>query len=477
MNDPSVQFGNENAQEVGVVVAEMVRRARNAQAAVDGYSQSRIDDVVRAVAWAIYRPDRAEELARIAVTDSGLGNVVDKTNKNRRKTKGTLRDLLAGRSVGVIRDDLESGITEYAKPVGVVGAVVPSTNPAATPANNAMMALKARNAVIISPSPKGASTCARLLEFIHEELTKVGAPTDLVQALPRPSKPATFELMRQVDLVVVTGSLKNVRAAYSSGTPALGVGQGNAAVLIDETADLAGAAGMISQSKTFDFATSCSSENSIHIHESVYDDAIDALRSEGGYLLTHEEKERLAKVLWANGRTNPRLMAQEPRVIAREAGLSGLDARQARFFMVAEEGVGPDFPFSGEKLSVVLSVYRYRDFETALDRIQEIYDYQGAGHSAGIHTSNPRRATEMAERLKVARVLINQAHAFGNGGAFDNGLDFTLTMGAGTWAGNSFSDNLSYRHFMNTTRLVRKIPTREPSEAELFGDYWERFGK
>ncbi len=477
MIDQSLRVSDEVPPKVRVAVSEMVKRARCAQAVIEEHNQAETDDLVRAVAWAIHRPDRAEELARIAVATTGFGNVADKINKNQRKTKGTLRDLLADRSVGIIRDDVESGITEYAKPVGVVGAVVPSTNPVATPANNAMMALKARNAIIISPSPKGVSSCARLVEFIHQELAKVGAPADLIQYIAQPSKAAAFELMRQVDLVVVTGSLKNVRAAYASGTPALGVGQGNAAVVVDETADLIQAAIKIRRSKTFDYGTSCSSENSVHIHESVYDQALDALSAEGGYLLTQEEKERLASVMWQTGRLNAHLIAQAPDVIAVKADLDQPEARQARFFMVAEDGVGPDHPFSGEKLSVVLAVYKYQDFDAALDRIQKIYDYQGAGHSAGIHTTDEDRARYMAERLKVARVLVNQAHSFGNGGAFDNGLNFTLTMGAGTWAGNSFSDNLSYRHFMNITRLVRTIPSREPSDADLFGEYWKRFGR
>jgi sulfoacetaldehyde dehydrogenase len=455
-------------------IAAVMARARAAQALFEGYDQQRVDDVVAATAWAIYEPDRARRLAELGVRDSGLGNVEDKIAKNQRKTMGTLRDLTGARSVGVIREDPESGITEYAKPMGVIAAVCPSTNPAATPANKAMMALKGRNAVVLAPSPKGASTCALLVEYIHAELDKVGAPRDLVQLIDKPSKDLTNELMRQADLVVVTGSQRNVAQAYRSGTPAIGVGAGNAPVIVDADADLADAAEKIRRSKTFDYATSCSSENSVHIHDAVYDEAVRALRAEGGYLLTPEEKQRLQSVMWPEGKLSTAVTAQAPGKIA---ALAGLDAPDAGFFMVEEEGAGPDFPFSGEKLSVVLTVYRFTDLGQALERIQRLLDFQGAGHSCGIHTRTEEHARLVAERLRVARVLVNQAHCFGTGGSFDNGLNFTLTMGAGTWAGNSISDNLSYRHFLNVTRLARVIPPRVPTEEQLWGHYFETYGR
>ncbi|MGH3357852.1 MAG: acylating sulfoacetaldehyde dehydrogenase, partial [Nocardioidaceae bacterium] len=420
-------------------------------------------------------PTRARELAELAVADTGLGNADDKVTKNRRKTMGTLRDLQGARSVGITGEIPELGLTEYAKPMGVVAAVCPSTNPAATPANKTLMALKAGNAVVLSPSPKGASTCRLLVQYIREQLDKVGAPGDLVQMIDRPSKELTYELMRQADFVVVTGSQKNVRAAYSSGTPAIGVGVGNAPVIVDADADLADAASKIAVSKTFDYATSCSSENSVHIHDDVYDAAIDALTAEGGYLLDAQERTRLQQVMWPDGRLSAAVTAQSPETIAE---LAGLDVPAGtRFFMVAEDGYGPDHPFSGEKLSVVLAVYRWSDLDDAITRIQSILDFQGAGHSCGIHTASDDRARRVAERLRVARVLVNQAHAIGNGGSFDNGLGFTLTMGAGTWAGNSISENLSYKHFQNTTRLARVIGPREPSEDDLFGHFLQTYGR
>lgn len=459
------------------VVGRLMARARSAQHVVAGYDQDRIDDVVAGVAWAIYRPDRARALAELAVADTGLGNVEDKITKNRRKTLGTLRDLTGAPSVGVIEESTEDGLVTYAKPMGVIAAVCPSTNPAATPANKTMMALKGRNAVVLSPSPKGASTCRLLVGYIRAELAKVGAPEDLVQMVERPSKDLTYELMRQADLVVVTGSQRNVRQAYSSGTPAIGVGAGNAPVIVDESADVAAAAERIRRSKTFDNATSCSSENSVHVHTACYDATIGALQAEGGYLLSDQEKERLQRVMWPDGMLSSAVTAQSATTIAELAGLDSPAARSAAFFLVPEDGVGPRHPFSGEKLSVVLTVYRFTDLDECLDRIARLLEFQGAGHSCGIHTADPARAARVAARLDVARVLVNQAHCFGTGGGFDNGLGFTLTMGAGTWAGNSISDNLSYRHFLNLTRLSTVIPERVPTEEQLWGRYHRNYGR
>lgn len=473
------EAGRDTSSDVSVSreIAEIVRRGRAAQAIFETYDQARIDAVVAAVAWAIYEPSRALSLATTAVQDTGLGRLEDKVVKNQRKTLGTLRDLTGAPSVGVISEDAETGITQYAKPVGVVAAVCPSTNPSATPANKTMMVLKGGNAVVLSPSPKGASTLAELVGYIHAELDKVGAPRDLVQFLAKPTKEHTYELMRQCDLSVVTGSQKNVKAAYSSGKPAIGVGVGNAPVIVDSSADVASAATKIKLSKTFDYATSCSSENSLHIHDDVYDATVAALISEGGYLLSSTEKQTLQSAMWIDGKLNSAITAQPPAAIASLAGLSDPRAHNAEFFMVEEDGFGPEHPFSGEKLSVVLTLYRFSDLDNALVRIQNILDFQGAGHSCGIYTADEEHAHRVAERLRVARVLVNQAHSFGTGGGFDNGLGFTLTMGAGTWAGNSISDNLGYRNFLNITRLARVIPANVPTEEELFGTYFTTYGR
>ena len=459
------------------VVAALVARARVALAGFAAADQALVDDAVRALAWALYRPEHARELAELAVADTGLGNVEDKVAKNQRKTFGTLRDLLRVRSVGVIEEDAARGIVKYAKPVGVVGAITPSTNPAATPVNKAMMAIKGGNAIIIAPSPAGWRTTARAVELMRAGLARVGLPEDLVQVLPQPvDRTRTELLMRAVDLVVCTGSQTNVRQAYASGKPAIGVGAGNVPVIVDESADLADAAAKIARSKCFDNATSCSSENAVVVVDAVYAEAIAALQAEGGHLCTAAERVKVQAALFQGGKLSRELIARDAAVLAGRIGL-GEPARAARFLMVEETGVGPAHPFSGEKLSLVLAVYRAPDFAEAKAICRRLLDYQGRGHSVGIHTRLPERARELAAELDVVRVLVNQAHTFGNGGGFDNGLPFTLSMGCGTWAGNSISENLNWRHFINVTHLVTTIAEDRPSEEALFGPYWERYGR
>ena len=457
-------------------VAELVERARIAMATFSDATQEQANHAVTALAWAIYEPSRARALAEQAVAETGLGDVESKVVKNRRKTFGCLRDLLRIRSVGIVEESPRLGLTKYAKPVGVVAAVSPSTNPVATPVNKAMFAVKSRNAVIIAPSPSGWGATAQAVQHMRDQLTKAGFPADLVQVLPAPvDKQLTQALMEQADLVVVTGSQNNVRRGYASGTPAIGVGAGNVPVVIDASADLDDAAEKICRSKTFDNATSCSSENSVLIHDAVYDDAIAALRRAGGHLCDNAEKARIRDTLWTGGKLNRHVIAKDVAVLS---DLFKLDASAdgARFFMVEEHKPDATSPFTDEKLSLVLTVYRISDMDDAIAQLRTILDVCGKGHSVGIHTKDPDHARKLAEEIDVVRVLVNQAHTFGNGGSFDNGLEFTLSMGGGTWAGNSISENLNARHFMNITHLVRTIPEDRPDEADLFGPFWSRHG-
>jgi sulfoacetaldehyde dehydrogenase len=459
------------------VVDELVRRARAAMAAFADADQARTDEAVTALAWSLYNPPHAKELAELAVADTKLGNVPDKIIKKTRKTFGTLRDLLRVKSVGIIEEDKARGITKWAKPVGVVCAITPSTNPGATPVNKAMMAIKGKNAIIIAASPAGLKTTQKTVDYMRAELKKIGAPEDLVQILPPPaSKDMTQALMQAADLVVATGSQDNVRRAYSSGTPAIGVGTGNVPVIIDETADLDDAARKICASKIFDNSTSCSSENSVVIVDAVYDQAIAALERAGGYMASSAEKAKIHAALWPDGKLSRTLIARDADVLAPGCGLPAA-AAQKKFFMVAETGVGRDFPFSGEKLALVLTVYRAKDFDAAADKARAILEHQGKGHSLGLHTKDMARARKLAAETDVVRVLINQAHTFANGGGFDSGLNFTLSMGCGTWGGNSITDNLSYKNFINVTHLVTTIPEDKPSEDALFGAYWKKYGK
>jgi sulfoacetaldehyde dehydrogenase len=377
----------------------------------------------------------------------------------------------------MIEESPEKVLVLYAKPVGVVGAITPSTNPSATPVNKAMMALKGGNAIIIAPPPSAWAASKPTVDGMRAALEKIGLPADLVQILPSPvTREATTQLMELVDLVVVTGSQVNVRQAYKSGKPALGVGLGNAPVIIDDTADLDQAANLIMQSKTFDHATSCSSENAVVIVDAVYDQAITALQRQGGYMASAVEKKRIVDRLWQDGKLNRAVIAQGPQALIDVFELSP-KSKGCKFVMVPETGTGKQYPLSGEKLSLVLTVYRAKDFADAKRIVRDILEYQGKGHSCGIHTKNADHARELAEDIDVVRVLVNQAHTFGNGGGFNNGLPFTLSMGCGTWQGNAISENLNWRCFVNITHLVTTIPEDKPSEEELFGAYWAKYGK
>lgn len=467
-----------DASPGAAAVAALVARARAAQAIADAYDQPRVDELVAAAGWAILEPARNRALAELAVRDTGIGNVEDKVLKNHRKTLGLLRDLHGRTTAGVISEDHATGVTEIARPVGVVCAITPSTNPAATPANKIINSLAARNAVIVAPSPKGASTCAKLVEFVHGELDRIGAPRDLVQMLPAPiTKEATAELMRQCDLVVATGSQSNVRAAYASGTPAFGVGAGNVAAIVDETADLDAAAAKIVASKTFDNATSCSSENSLVLLEPIAGAMLAALGRHGCVVVAGEDRARLEACMWPEGKLSADVIGQSVASIAARAGLAVPGAARARVLLVEEEGVGKAHPFSGEKLSPVLTVYRARDFEAATELVRRIYAFQGAGHSVSLHSQREDRAMDLALHLPVARVIVNQVHCVANGGSFSNGLPVSLSMGCGTWGKNNFSDNMNVRQYMNITRIARPIPERVPAVDDLLGAYFGKYGR
>ena len=448
-------------------VAEMIRRARAAQHHYRRFTQEQVDEAVTAAGWAIMQPVHNRLLAEMAVQDTGLGNVEDKVSKNYRKTLGLLRDLKGVKSVGVIAEYPDKGIIEIARPVGVVAAITPSTNPAATPANKIINALKGRNAIIIAPSPKGSNTCATLVGFVNSELKKVGAPPDLVQFLPAPvTKEATQELMRQADLVVATGSQSNVRAAYASGTPTFGVGAGNVCSIIDISADLREAATNIARSKTFDNASSCSSENSLVILDAVFADTLNALSDAGGVLLNNEDKNQLQALMWSDGKLNPEIMAHSAQHIAKLAGLNLTNPDKLKFLMVEESGTGSAFPFSGEKLSPVLAVYRAQDFTLACKIVEAIYAYQGAGHSVSIHSHDNENISRLGLELPVSRVIVNQAHCFATGGNFDNGLPFSLSMGCGTWGRNNFSDNLNYKHYLKSHASCIKFRNASPASRK-----------
>ncbi len=414
----------------------------------------------------------------MAVEHTCLGNISDKNTKNHRKTLGVLRDIKHSKTCGIIRDDEQTGITEIARPVGVVGAVVPSTNPVATPTNNVVNALKCGNAIILSPSPKGAGVCEKLVKYIHQEFDKSEIDRDLVQMVPVPvTKVKAQRLMEAVDVIVVTGSQNNVHRAYTSGTPAIGVGVGNVTVIVDETADINDSAAKITASKTFDNATSCSSENVLVVVDTVYDQLMGALDKQGGRMLLGADAEKMRDALFGSGHLNRHMLAKDIDIVIDVAGIEVHDSARARFIMIEGRGIGPKYPESGEKLSLVATVYRADDFAHAREISARILAHQGAGHSIGIHTSVDNRALELGRAMPTCRVIVNQAHCFATGGSFDNGMPFSLSMGCGSWGGNSIDENLSHKHLMNITKVIRTISVNEPSLEDVFSEYWKQAGK
>ncbi|WP_170414794.1 acylating sulfoacetaldehyde dehydrogenase [Ruegeria arenilitoris] len=472
-----------NAQDgISPEIAEIdriVARARKAQAAFEaGASQSLYDKAALAAGWAIMEPTRNRALAEVAVETTGLGNVPDKITKNHRKTLGLLRDIASVKTQGIVSDDPATGITEIARPIGVIGAVVPSTNPAATPANNIINALKGGNSIVVAPSPKGVASCELLVGYIHAEFEKLGLDCDLVQMIAAPgSKAKTQRLMETVDRVICTGSQNNVQRAQSCGTPAVAVGAGNVTVIVDETADLQDAAAKIAASKCFDNATSCSSENALVVVDAVYDAFVAAMATEGGVLVPSSETDGIIARLWPDGHLNRSVIAQDADKMLDALGMAGKVPEGTKFLAVETDGIGADHPLSGEKLSRVLALYHAADFDDAREIATRILAHQGAGHSVGIHTNDDARAIGMGRDLPTCRVIVNQAHTFATGGSFTNGMPFSLSMGCGSWGENSIDTNLHWRHFVQTTKIVRETPPREPGLDEIFGAYWSEVGQ
>lgn len=464
-----------NAPDPIAEVDAIVARARAAQERYEGDgSQERYDRAAQAVAWAIMEPDRNRELAELAVSTTGLGNVPDKITKNHRKTLGLMRDIAGVPTYGIIREDSEKGITEVARAMGVVGAIVPSTNPAATPANNIINALKCGNAIVVAPSPKGVATCERLLAHIYAEFAKIGENPDLVQMIPAPgSKEKTQRLMETCDKVIATGSQNNVKRAQTCGTPAIAVGAGNVTVIVDETADLAAAAEKIKASKTFDNATSCSSENALVVVDAVWETFMSEMARTGGALI--QDDAMIVQRLWPEGHLNRAVVAQDADKMIEALDVSVPEGTE--YLAVETSGIGSGHPLSGEKLSRVLALYRAHDFDEAVRITRTLQLHQGAGHSVGLHSKREDRALVLATAIPTSRIIVNQPHCFATGGAFNNGMPFSLSMGCGTWGGNAIDDNLHWRHFLQTTKIVREIPAREPPLEEIFRSYWAEAGK
>jgi len=457
-------------------IQKMYKRARKAFEEVEFWPQEKVDEMVAAVGWEWQKDENIKAVAKLAVEEGKIGVYEDKLNKIRGKTRGTIWDFRGVKTCGLVEEDKKRGLKIYAKPMGVVANVVPMTNPEGTVCTVGLSLLKTRNAMICSPHPRTRKTSYLTVEIGRRGLKKVGAPVDLFQSIKEPTNEKTSELMANCDFAMATGGAALIKVVYAAGKPAHTVGAGNVVSIVDETADLASAANKIMRSKTANNSTSCSSENAVALEESIYDDMMDALKAEGGYLCATEEREKLRKALWPNGKTLNRDIVGRP--CAHIAEMAGIDIPEGtRFMMVIGEKIGPEDMFSGEKISLVLTVWKWSDFDEILERLKKILKFSGEGHSASIHTKRVDRMEELAIKANVGRVECNMPHCLVNTGGWYNGQPWTESLGCGTWAGNMTSDNINWRHFLNYTWLSVPVEEYIPTDEEIFGDYLEKWGR
>lgn len=461
-------------------IDEQLEIAKKAQALIDNYSQEQVDEMCLAIGWEVYKDDNIEKLATMAVEETAFGNKASKIIKHKRKVGGVLFDIKGVKSVGLMERNEETGISKYGKPVGIVCAILPATNPTATCGGKAISILKGRNAVIFKPSSRALGATTECINMMREGLRKVGAPMDLIQVLEDPTRDGITELMKKSDVVVATGSGQVVRAAYSSGTPSYGVGQGNAVAIIAEDANVAEAAKMICGSKFFDYATSCSSENSVIAIESVYDEFMKQMKDNDCYLVTGEDREKLKNTMWQANEKGKLVLNQD--IIAKSvqhiAKLAGIEVpADAKIILV--EGVQPIYSdrFYDEKISPVLTVYKANDFMDAYRLLEELTEKVGRGHSCGIHTYKTEYIEYLGNNMKTSRVTVRQPMAAGNGGHPSNRMPSTATLGCGTWGRNSTTENVHWKHFINVTWVNEPVEAWTFSDEDMWGNFWKKHGK
>src|SRR5438093_5190302 len=456
------------AEEERQHACELLEKARDAMLAIEHYDQAGVDRLCRAIAWATYREPTAKRLANMSVDESGLG---DREPRRRAKIMGVLRDALRQNSVGIIEEIPEKGIVKYGKPAGVIASLIPVTSAYVTPATVAVYAIKCKDAVIFSPHPASKKTTREVVRIMRAALRATGAPEDLLQCVERPSIPLARELMSICDLTIATGGPAMVKAAYSSGKPAYGVGAGNATMVIDETADIVEAARNTRISKTNDHGSGCSADGNLLVDVSIYDAFLKQLQNEGGYLVDATEKKLLEAAYWdADGHRTPETIARAASVVASRAGFSIPSDKS--FFIVEEDQIGKQHHFSTEKLGTVLAVFKCNGFDHALERVRQIFDTGGKGHSCGIYSFDDDHIHRLALVAPVSRIMVRQVQSSSNAGTFTNGMPMTSSMGCGIWGGNITNENISLKHYMNVTWVSRPIPEDRPSEQDLFGEFY-----
>jgi succinate-semialdehyde dehydrogenase len=448
-------------------IRQLVTQAREAQAAFEWFSQEQVDAIVKGIGKYVY--DHADSLARMAVDETGIGNYEDKILKNKGKARVIWNNLKDKKSRGIIGEDIEANMVLVAKPMGVVGAVTPVTNPIVTPMCNAMFALKAGNAVIFAPHPKAERCTERLTREFMKIVKANGGPDHLVQMVTNGSIEATQELMKVVDVVVATGGGAMVKSAYSSGRPSFGVGAGNVPVIIDRDVNIKDAVDKIVAGASFDNGIICSHEQFVFAPVERYEETLTAFEDTGKVWFTEDEDQiqRLRDVVFPGGRLNKEVVGRSPREIG---ALAGIDVPEAiRVILLPAKGAGTDDVLAKEKLCPVVAIMPYQTFDEAVENARANLLVEGAGHSAALHSNNEANIRSAGAGLPVSRLVVNQACALTAGGSLTNGFAPTTTLGCGSWGGNSISENLDYKHLMNVSRIGKVITSRKvPTDAEIW---------
>ena len=448
-------------------VQDLVDKARFAQKEYELFSQEKVDIIVRDIGKFVY--DNAEQLAKMAVEETEMGSYEDKVLKNKSKARVIWNNLKDKKSRGVIDEDKESSLVFVAKPMGVVAAVTPVTNPIVTPMCNGMFALKTGNAVIFAAHPK-AQKCA---EFLTQKFMKIvkthDGPDDLIQVVTNGSVEKTQELMQKADVVVATGGGAMVKSAYSSGKPSFGVGAGNVPVIIDRNINLKDAVEKIVDGASFDHGIICSHEQFVFAPEESFNETIELFTNTGKVWFTddHNQIQKLRDVVFIDGHLNKDVVGKSASDVGKLAGIE--IPASSRLILLPADGSGTEDILAKEKLCPVIAIVSYATFEEAIKMAKSNLLVEGAGHSAALHSNNDENIQKAGLELPISRLVVNQPSSTSAGGSLTNGFAPTTTLGCGSWGGNSISENLDYKHLMNVSRIGKIISDKKvPTDDEIW---------
>ena len=447
-------------------IKEMVERARKAQVIYDErFDQERVDQVIKVAARTIF--DHAEELARLTIDETQMGVYEDKVAKNRNKSKGVWYNLKGKKSMGILSIDERTNLIEIAKPIGVVAGITPMTNPVVTPMSKIIFALKTKNAIIIAPHPKAKQCSSAAVKLIIEAIAPFEVPEGLVQVIEEPTIEKTCELMEACDVVVATGGMPMVKSAYSSGKPSFGVGAGNVQVILDRFIDFDVAAEKVITGRSFDNGIICSGEQSFIYHKDDKQEVMDAFRRHGAYIVSEEDRDKVVNALFEDGHIYRDIVGQSVQTIASKAGI--FVPGNTRVLVVEAHGIGRDDLICKEKMCPVMAAFSYDNFDEAIKIAKTNLFMEGNGHTAGIHSNKQANIIKAGTELSVSRLIVNAPCATTAGGSIQNGLPVTNTLGCGSWGNNSISENFTYKHLLNITRIAPlSARIHVPSDAEIW---------